>query len=202
MAIYLAIWAWFCGLIAPARKGDASRQFRRGEKLVGKMEQECWVPAGGTGAAPPPSPWCKSGHNLILAFFLAAAWTTTEWLRSWIFSGWGWNGLGVALHDNWIIIQVAEYTGVFGLSFVVAFANVIALTTVRRVILEARFRSMRPHWDINFTMLGVVGLILFGWHAARAPRVLKPFRVAAVQAGIPRAEKFDRPVHRENLRAI
>ncbi len=43
-----------------------------------------------------------------------------------MFSGWGWNGLGVPLHDVLPIIQIAEFTGVAGLSFLVAFANVIA----------------------------------------------------------------------------
>src|SRR5436190_22898957 len=91
-------------------------------------------------AAPPPSPWIKSTNNLRLAFTLAAAWTTLEWLRGWVFSGFGWNGLGVALHDYWPLIQITELTGVAGLSFVVAFANVIVLTTAYRLIVEARTR--------------------------------------------------------------
>ena len=149
--------------------------------------------AGGTAPrSRPRSPWLRSSTNLTLALFVAAAWTTTEWLRGWVFSGWGWNGLGVALHTNWIIIQVAEFCGVLGLSFVVAFANVIAVTTVRRLILEVRFHDMRPHWDINFTMLGMVALIAFGWQVARTPRNSLRLRVGAVQANIARAEKFDR----------
>ena len=76
-------------------------------------------------ATPAPSPWIKSTNNLRLAFILAAAWTTLEWLRGWVFSGFGWNGLGVALHDYWPLIQITELTGVAGLSFLVAFANVI-----------------------------------------------------------------------------
>ena len=47
-----------------------------------------------------------------------------EWVRGWLFSGFGWNGLGVALHGNWLLIQIAEFSGVTGLSFVIAFANV------------------------------------------------------------------------------
>jgi apolipoprotein N-acyltransferase len=35
-------------------------------------------------------------------------------------------------------------------------------------------------------------LILFGWHVARVPRPSHPIRVAAIQADIPRSEKFDR----------
>jgi apolipoprotein N-acyltransferase len=151
------------------------------------------ISAGGSAPRPSPrSPWMRSRTNLTLALFIAAAWTTTEWLRGWVFSGWGWNGLGVALHTSWIIIQVAEFCGVLGLSFVVAFANVIAVTTLRRLVLEVRFHDMRPHWDINFTMLGLVAMIAFGWQVARTPRNFLRLRVGAVQANIARTEKFDR----------
>jgi apolipoprotein N-acyltransferase len=147
--------------------------------------------AGRPVEAAPSSPWLKSTNNLWLAFLLASAWTTLEWLRSWIFSGWGWNSLGVALHNHWPIIQIAEFTGVAGLSFVLAFTNVIAVTTVRRMILETRGRVMRPHYDVTLTLSALVGLLAFGWHVARIPRPAVPIRVAAVQANIARNEKFD-----------
>src|SRR5207253_9093487 len=86
----------------------------------------------------PQSPWLRSTNNLWLAFLLASAWVTHEWLRGWLFGGFGWNGLGVALHANWPLIQITEFTGVTGLSFVIAFANVIAVTTPLRLFLEAR----------------------------------------------------------------
>src|SRR5215471_17349836 len=78
-------------------------------------------------------PWTRSTNNLRLALLLAAAWTTLEWSRGWIFSGFGWNGLGVALHDTWPLIQIAELTGIAGLSFMVAFGNVIVITTAYRL---------------------------------------------------------------------
>src|SRR5437588_10246200 len=76
---------------------------------------------------PPPSssPWLRSGHNLFLAVCLATAWTGLEWIRGWLFSGFGWNGLGVALHATWPMIQMAEFTGVAGVTFFVAFSNSI-----------------------------------------------------------------------------
>ena len=103
--------------------------------------ENCSPPAGSWRAWPPPpnepsaearSPWLSSARNLGLAFILACGWTALEWVRGWMFSGWGWNGLGVPLHGILPIIQIAEYTGVAGLSFIVVFANVIAIATVRR----------------------------------------------------------------------
>jgi apolipoprotein N-acyltransferase len=139
-----------------------------------------------------PRDFLSSWRNLLTAFLGAGAWVTHEWTRGWLFGGFGWNGLGVALHGQWPLIQIAEFTGVTGLSFAIAFANVIAVTTPIRLFLEARTHRMRPHWDVNFTMLAIIGLLVLGWHVAQSPRPAKPIHVAAVQAGIPQREKFDR----------
>jgi apolipoprotein N-acyltransferase len=140
---------------------------------------------------PVPSPWTSSINNLRLALFLAAGWTALEWLRGWLFSGFGWNGLGIALHDTWPLIQIAELTGVAGLSFLVAFANVIILTTAYRLIIEAHTRMMRPHFDFTVTMAAIVGVLVFGVRAAQVSPSAKPLRVAAVQSNVPQTQKFD-----------
>jgi apolipoprotein N-acyltransferase len=139
----------------------------------------------------PKTPWLRSTSNLRLAVLLASAWVSQEWVRGWLFTGFGWNGLGVALHATWPLIQITEFTGVAGLSFMVVFANVIALTTVRRLFLEARAHAMRPHYDLTLTMAAIVGVLAFGVHVAQNPSPAKPLRVAAVQANVPQGEKFD-----------
>ena len=182
MAIYFAIWAWFCGLMRP-------RSTTRRSNVASKWDQ--MLAQARTAAAPAQSPWTKSTNNLRLAFVLAAAWTTFEWLRGWIFSGFGWNGLGVALHDNWPLIQLTELTGVAGLSFIVAFANVIVLTTAYRLVIEARTRMMRPHFDFTVTMAAIVGVLIFGLRASQVSPAARPLRVAAVQSNVPQQQKFD-----------
>jgi apolipoprotein N-acyltransferase len=181
MAIYLAVWAWFCGLVRPRRKINRATTSKWDQMLAQARST----------ALPVQSPWTRSTNNLRLAFLLASAWTTLEWLRGWIFSGFGWNGLGVALHDNWPLIQIAEFTGVTGLSFLVAFSNVIILTTAWRLVLEARTRMMRPHFDFTVTMAAIVGVLVFGVRATQISPTAKPLRVAAVQANIPQTQKFD-----------
>jgi apolipoprotein N-acyltransferase len=183
MAIYFAIWAWFCDLVRPRASN------KRQPRAAGKWGQ--MLAQARTTAAPAQSPWTKSTSNLRLAFILAAAWTTLEWLRSWVFSGFGWNGLGVALHDKWPLIQITQLTGVAGLSFMVAFANVIVITTAYRLVVEARTRVMRPHFDFTITMAGIVGVLVFGLRAAQVLPPTKPLRVAAVQSNIPQNQKFD-----------
>jgi apolipoprotein N-acyltransferase len=138
-----------------------------------------------------PATFTASWRNLLIAFVGASAWVTHEWTRGWLFSGFGWNGLGVALHAEWSIIQIAEFTGVVGLSFAIAFANIIAVTTPMRLFAEARTNQMRPHFDLTLTMVGVVALLAFGLSRVQRPSPAKPVRVAAVQASVPQLQKFD-----------
>src|SRR5947207_4831888 len=136
------------------------------------------------------SPWLRSINNLRLAFLLAAAWVAHEYLRSIVFSGWGWNTLGSALHGQLVVIQIAEFTGVAGLSFMVVFTNVILLATVRRFILETQVKPMRPHFDLTLTMASVVGVMAFGLHCLQIHPETKSLNIALVQPNIPREEKF------------
>jgi apolipoprotein N-acyltransferase len=138
-----------------------------------------------------PASFTTSWRNLLAAVLAASGWVALEWIRGWLFGGFGWNGLGAALHAQWPLIQIAEFTGVAGLSFVIALANVIAVTTPVRLFLEARAHRMRPHWDVNLTMLAIIGLLVFGWHVARPSASNKSLRVAAVQAGIAQKEISD-----------
>jgi apolipoprotein N-acyltransferase len=201
MAIYFALWSWICGLLRPGlRKArekaltglDAVNQRLAQKRVAANVPaEEVGYPESAPNESPLiRSPWLRSTNNLLLAFLLAAVWVAQEWLRSLVFSGWGWNSLGSALHAQLAFIQIAEFTGVPGLSFLVAFTNVILLTSARRFILEVQVRPMRPHYDLTLTMAAIVGVMGFGVHALRIQRPAKNINVALVQPNIPREQKF------------
>ena len=196
MGVYFAIWGWIAGLVRPlpsltkenAETSNVQRP-RFSVQLGNALPNE---------SPEARSPWLSSLNNLWLAFVLASVWAALEWVRGWMFSGWGWNGLGVALHKILPIIQIAEVTGVAGLSFLVAFANVIAITTVRRFLLETKLAKRRPHFDFTLTMAAIVGLAAYGIRALQVKSATEPLRVAAVQADVPREEKFS-PAFEEKI---
>lgn len=201
MAIYLALWSWFCGQLRPGLRKVRDKPVEGVDAVTRRLNEKyaaahgSLIDTGETNQTPADpvarrSPWLSSINNLRLAFLLASGWVAQEWLRSVVFSGWGWNTLGTALHAQLVVIQIAEFTGVAGLSFVVAFVNVILVATVRRFILETQVKPMRPHFDLTLTMAGVVGIMGFGVHALHVRRETKPLNVALVQPGIPREEKF------------
>src|SRR5437667_9061798 len=72
----------------------------------------------------------------------------------------------------------------------IAFANVIVLTTAYRLIVEARTRVMRPHFDFTVTMAAIVGVLVFGLRAPQISPTTKPLRVTAVQSNVPQNQKF------------
>lgn len=64
------------------------------------------------------------GSELLCAFSLAAWWVCLEWIRSWIFTGFPWNLLSTTQWQNLSLIQICEYTGIYGVSFLVIFINI------------------------------------------------------------------------------
>ena len=192
-ACYTALWAWFLGRLILGLGLELGTE--RGARRV-----------------------VRSRWNLLFSAAGAAAWVAHEWVRGWMFSGWGWNGLGVALHGHLGFVQLAEWTGVAGLSFLLAWANLMAVATVRRFYVELaghrenlrgtlmtagaggaepRRRGMiRPHFDFTLTLAGIFAVFMLGQvrlsQSSTVPRAGETrLRVAAVQAGIPQFRKWD-----------
>ena len=192
MALYFAAWGCFVATIA--RPWEGSRPTATGVRRISAAPSifRTPPPAGG-------SSLLRSRWNLWIAFLGAAAWTGLEWLRGYVFTGFGWNDLGVALHNNLPFLQIVQWTGVGGLSFLAAFVNLIAVATVLRFALEIQAHRLRPHFDFTLTVSLVLVVFAYGVYQLRAsareatvPGTTVALRVAAVQAGIPQDVKWNR----------
>jgi apolipoprotein N-acyltransferase len=87
--------------------------------------------AGWLQARIPARPWMRA------ALIIPAAWTLSEWLRSWIFTGFPWLAAGYSA-AGWPLQGYAPLLGVFGLSFLtVALAGTAWLLFRRRTPLTA-----------------------------------------------------------------
>ena len=97
---------------------------------------------------------------LRFAFTNAALWGGLEWLRGWLLTGFGWNGLGVGLHGASWLAQTADLFGVTGLSGVVMFVGLLGLQASREFFLKKR----KPLLEIGaiagvFAALSIYGVI-------------------------------------------
>ncbi len=142
--------------------------------------------------------WLRSGGNLRVAALSAAAWTGLEWVRGSLFTGFGWNGLGVALHENIALIQICDIVGVTGLSFLPVMVNAIIVLTVKRIIIEVGRHKLTPHYDFSLTIALVAMAFAYGvrqmWGALPAMETLS---VAAIQTAIPISERRDEEREKE-----
>lgn len=133
----------------------------------------------------------SSRRNLLLAARLGLAWVGLEWLRGWLFTGFGWNPLAVGLYRHILLLQVAEWGGAGLVSFQIVFVNVIAVVTVARLVKEVGRTRIRPHFDFNLTVVMVVCGFAYGIHAVQRTIPSEPLKVAAVQPAIPQKLKWD-----------
>jgi apolipoprotein N-acyltransferase len=136
----------------------------------------------------------RSLRNLALGTLGASAWVAHEWVRERLFGGFGWNPLGVALHRDLAMIQIAEVTGTPGLSWLVAFVNLMGVIIVRRIAGElGPAFSRRIRWEFSLTMALIALVFAFGIRRLLHPEAAEdfPLRVVAVQPNIPQTDKFD-----------
>jgi len=129
---------------------------------------------------------------LKAAFLNGAAWCGLEWLRGVAFTGFGWNGLGVALKDRLVLAQFAEVIGITGYGFVLMFAGTVLFCTIVRVAGEVRSRRRpRPHFDLAAAAAMVAGLLLHGVSAfLREPRESIDLRARVFQFNVALEEKW------------
>ncbi|MCS7009650.1 MAG: apolipoprotein N-acyltransferase, partial [Chthoniobacterales bacterium] len=146
--------------------------------------------------------WVSSFWNVVVCFLGGVVWVGLEVVRGVAFSGFGWNLLGVGLWRNVAMIQIAELTGVVGVSFVVVVVNLCFGVTVMRLVEELRSGRIRPHYDFALVVGGCALVFVFGVERLfrrEESGVVERLRVAAVQANIPQEEKWDIAYERKIL---
>ena len=120
--------------------------------------------------------------GMLLGF--AALWVLFEWLRSWLLTGFPWLYLGYAHIDTWLA-GWAPITGVYGLSFAVAFSASCLFLSWR----SRQTAALVSYLGLLATLWGG-GLLLkpIEWVA---PASRLPLSVAVYQPNIPLERKWD-----------
>jgi len=125
------------------------------------------------------------------AVMIACAWVVWEFARSRLLSGFGWAALGHSQYRNIPLIQWASWTGVFGISFVLAAVN--------SLIAGAMTQTSHERWKI----LAAALMIAAGaWGAGHlllpdSRHDVAPLRAAVIQPNIAQEDKWDPFKHEE-----
>jgi len=131
-------------------------------------------------------------ESLRCAFLNGSAWCGLEWLRGWLMTGFPWNGLGVGLKNDLVMIQIADAIGVTGLSFVIVFCTSISASLIFRITKEIKTKQLRAHPDFIVGIIIVASIFLYGtYRLTKGKENHIEVRVLLVQGGIDQTEKWD-----------
>jgi apolipoprotein N-acyltransferase len=124
----------------------------------------------------------------LLALLSACIWVACEWLRAWLFTGIPWNELGISQYRRIGVIQVVEYCGVHGVSFLIVFVNVVLAAEGAHIIRHWLGAAERRGWPWHLLLAMALSLPLC-WLGTR-PEALpsaesSSIRILAVQGNLP-----------------
>lgn len=92
--------------------------------------------------------WCsafiRKRTGIRLTLTLPICWVASEYIKSWILTGFPWELLGYSQFQNLRFIQIADITGVYGVSFVLLSVNCAIATIVYTLITRRRIAVFEP----------------------------------------------------------
>ena len=135
-----------------------------------------------------------------IIFFFPLFWVGTEFLRSFLFTGFPWELLGYSQYEQLHLIQLSDILGVYGLSGVIALTNAALLLGVLAVSGKSwRGQPVKLRLvlaSITAAALSVVAAWIYGdLRIAQVDRLIAQapkIRVAVIQGNIEQSQKWDR----------
>jgi apolipoprotein N-acyltransferase len=131
----------------------------------------------------------RRGFSVALA--APFVWTATEYLRSMLFTGFPWDLVGYSQTARLNLIQIADLTGVYGISFLILLVNGTIAQQVRAITHKEKPRIL---------LLGTTGLIValtlayghFRIQDFPPPKAgQRSCRIGILQGNIPQDEKWE-----------
>ncbi len=118
-------------------------------------------------------------------FLIPAFWVALEYVRSNIFTGFGWALLGHSQYLNLPFIQISDITGAYGVSFFVMAINVIIY-----ILMERGIKKSGQAFIIFLILVSCVAG--YGYFRLNAPESPKgSIKISLVQGNIPQYMKWD-----------
>ncbi len=141
--------------------------------------------------------WLGRGRPVVFVLALAGLWIITEWLRSWVFSGFIWNPLGVIAVDARHALS-ARSIGTYGLSGVIIGISGLVGSAVGGVIALKWRIIIRRVFDLAIVALGAGILALIG-SGGDLPGSTKQPNITVVQPNIGQQDKWQAGYEEQNL---
>jgi len=135
--------------------------------------------------------WGPAGLVIIIPLL----WVGFEYLRGTLFTGFPWNAVGGSQFSNLILIQGAEWGGVYVVSAVIVLLNTaLTFSAIRIADALLKKRQTLARWDLLIAILALAGYCLAGARSSALAEVSAPgarrVSLAAIQPNIPQLKKW------------
>ena len=116
----------------------------------------------------------------VTVLLIPAVWIFLEYTQAHLFTGFGWTLLGYSQYKNLPLIQIADFAGVYGVSFVIMLANVAIYRLFKR--------SFR---EIIIAGMVLVAVVAYGIIKETKDREWSDIKISVAQGNIPQELKWD-----------
>lgn len=137
-------------------------------------------------------------------------WVTLEFLRTHLLTGLPWVLLGYSQYQWLTVIQIADLTGVYGISFLVVLINSVLASFLDWHRIQGRASPAFAWWSyfpwrvVGLSSLIFLGVLVYGHRQLARESVLNAtaptLRIGVVQANIDQARKWDEAYREATIR--
>ncbi len=118
--------------------------------------------------------------------FLPSVWVVLEFIRAHLFTGFDWISLGHSQFRNLISIQIADFSGVFGVSFVIVMTNIF----LKEIFQHRKSSGSDWLWFRCIFLIVFLGHFFYGVIRLRESLSSEKLRVGIVQGNIDQDMKW------------
>jgi len=139
-------------------------------------------------------------NSLFACFAIAAVWVLADYIRTYLFSGFPWASLGYSQWKDLALVQIAEWTGVYGVTFLIVLFNsaIVQFIALRHGSLK---KGARVGLVAGITVLVAGGIGLFRYfQISRENTGVDSISVAVLQGNMDPYVKWDTEGLRSSIR--
>jgi apolipoprotein N-acyltransferase len=145
--------------------------------------------------------WAKARLEIPEGLLAPPLWVSLEYIRGFLFSGFPWELLGYSQYLTLPLVQIADITGVYGVSFLIVLVNA-AIYRLLETLTEGNWKVVRK--EVLAAGLLLAASAGYGyWRLAGIPPEGKegtPVRISLIQGNIPQDVKWEPKFQEETVR--
>jgi apolipoprotein N-acyltransferase len=147
--------------------------------------------------------YLKSGSQVPASIIAPLLWVSLEFLRTYALTGFPWSVLGYTQYSFLSLIQIADITGIYGISFLLVAVNgmLFDINYYRREQDTKRSGTRRPMAaSIVFTVTMVIFTLFYGVVKLDVEENKEQIKASVIQGNIPQDKKWDREFQHDVIR--